>query len=299
MASADGTRDRSRPDDFQPGYPIDLRPAHVIKRRAADPIGDFEAHAARIVARFSGERVLLQDDNSHPSMPDICLDYLDRPPAFVEVVVDVDGRSAALYDAIARIGWTIAAPMLTRHWWVTLNPKADLRKLRAELPTQLSALEANNVALGVLLTPWQDHDALAQEWITQGVSGLISADVDQGAGSIRVRPIGTHGPTSLDWQGFDHWVSDYLTSDPRRDVRHKLASTGASERHAFVGTTFSTPWAATNPLRDHVEELPPSPPRLPPEVTHLWLAGANGPGRTLCWFPDRGWFDPGSHWATP
>lgn len=284
--------------DFEPGYPIDQRAATYGQKRAADPIGDFEYRAARIVARLTGERVVLQDDNSRPGMADIRIDYTDREPAFVEVVVDVNPRYASLYDAIARDEWTISAPSLSRRWWATFNPNADLRQLKRQLPKQLAVLEADNVPLGAFLHPWEQHE-ISDDRLPRGVSGLISAEPNHGeSGSILLRPMGAHGPTHLDWHGFNTWISDYLTSDLRSDVRNKLSSTGAAERHAFIGTTLTTPWPAINPLHDRYMDLPPERPDLPREITHLWVATADGPGRCLCWFPHRGWLDPRTHWAT-
>jgi hypothetical protein len=53
-------------------------------------LGDFEMAAARVVARLTGERVVLQDDNTRPGMPDLRIEFTDRSPAFVEVVTDID-----------------------------------------------------------------------------------------------------------------------------------------------------------------------------------------------------------------
>src|SRR5262249_43087158 len=77
-------------DDFRPGYPIDLRPDGMRMRESHGYAGDFEAMAARVVARLTGERVLIQDDNSVPGMADLRIEYTDRPTAYVEVVSDVD-----------------------------------------------------------------------------------------------------------------------------------------------------------------------------------------------------------------
>ena len=57
---------------------------------AEGPVGDFEGMAARVVARLTGERVVIQDDGSKPAMPDIRVDYDDKPAAYVEAVVDAD-----------------------------------------------------------------------------------------------------------------------------------------------------------------------------------------------------------------
>lgn len=46
----------------------------------AGHLGDFELAAARVVARLTGERVVLQGDNSAPGMVDLRIDNKDKPP---------------------------------------------------------------------------------------------------------------------------------------------------------------------------------------------------------------------------
>ena len=38
--------------------------------------------AARVIARLTGERVVIQDDGSKAAMPDIQIDYVDKLPGF-------------------------------------------------------------------------------------------------------------------------------------------------------------------------------------------------------------------------
>jgi len=55
--------------DFTRGYPIDLRPQERRKRAAGGAVGDFEGMAARVVARLTGERVIIQDDAAGQQCP--------------------------------------------------------------------------------------------------------------------------------------------------------------------------------------------------------------------------------------
>jgi hypothetical protein len=82
---------------FQPGYPIDARPRDRVARLQEKAVGDFEYASARVVARLTGEPVTLQDDGSQDSMPDIRIDYSNRPPAFMEVWTDIDENYAATW----------------------------------------------------------------------------------------------------------------------------------------------------------------------------------------------------------
>jgi hypothetical protein len=101
----------------------------------------------------------------------------------------------------------------------------------------------------------------------------------------------------IDWPAFHHWLSTYLHAAGRADVRAKLAATGVGDRHAFVFLSFSTPWPAWHALSRDYRELPPLPPDLPAEVTHVWV-WAYPTGRCIAWSPTDGWFDPRERWTT-
>lgn len=75
-------------------------------------------------------------------------------------------------------------------------------------------------------------------------------------------------------------------------MRAKLDRSGCTERHAFVWLRgFNTaPFGVTELLlRDLDGEVPESPPRLPDEVTDVWLLSTWDVGSGLRWSPDIGW----------
>jgi hypothetical protein len=81
-------------------------------------------------------------------------------------------------------------------------------------------------------------------------------------------------------------LEDWLHSpdpDPA-GMRSKLAATGLSQRHAFVWVDFQSEFAAHRWLREG--ELPQRAPRLPTEVTHVWLASGSA---GWSWSPAVGW----------
>ena len=106
-------QDRNVIQDFTPGYPIDLRSPERRRRWAEGAVGDFEGMAARVVARLTGERVVIQDDSTQPAMADIRIDYADKPAAYVEVVVDIEGSYAAMESRI----WRHAPSMPADRCW--------------------------------------------------------------------------------------------------------------------------------------------------------------------------------------
>ena len=279
-------QDRNVIEDFTPGYPVDLRSPERRRRWAEGPVGDFEGMAARVVARLTGERVVIQDDGSKPAMADIRIDYTDKPAAYVEVVVDIEGSYAAMEAEIWRRDASMPADLC---WQVSVSGSSrPLKDLRRELPVILGSLhgppglqEAQQLAsLGVRVTgPWMPRPGEA--------------------GAIRLLPEGILGPAQLEWEPFLDWINAFLKSRQTADVRGKLAATGAAERHAFIGVSFTTPGPVYFALRDEGRPgLPSRNPTLPAEITHLWIWSVRGIERCLAWFPDTGWLDPIDHWST-
>jgi hypothetical protein len=287
-------------DDFQPGYPIDLRPNKMRMREFLSYPGDFEYMAARVIARLTGECVIIQDDNSVQGMADLRIEYADRPAAYVEIVSDVDPAYAQLHQLVFR-DQEITHPDIGRIWYVTVAKSARLRSLKPVLEELLPRLEEAAVHLEIV----QPDASLAHSSVDEvrqlnrlGVAQLSSRSPHPGEEpKILLYPQGVGGPAEQDWQAFNVWLADFLSSPGRADVRKKLATTGAAERHAFVGLPLGKEWPAFHSLHKQYEGLPNESPTLPPEITHVWV-WAQPVGRCIAWFPDRGWFDPREHWAT-
>ena len=124
----------SHEGSFTPGTPIDLRPRAQVAKRAAGPLGDFEYWSARVVARFTGHPVTLQDDGSRDRMTDIRIDHPDKAPSFVEVWTDIDEGYAAMYSRIMKpqgqLPLELAEPTLKRVWFVSLSDRAMCKGLQ-------------------------------------------------------------------------------------------------------------------------------------------------------------------------
>jgi hypothetical protein len=271
--------------DFAPGYPIDRRPEEFRKRAAEGLMGDFEGIAGRVLARLTGERVIIQDDGSQPAMPDIRVEYAKKPAAYVEVVVDIDPNYAAMDVEITKGARLLPSD---RIWWVRLSGRANLRRLRHTLPTLLESSLPGQARM---------------EQLTK--IGVVKVDGPTAprpgeTGGIHLVRTGVTGSAVPAWSSFMDWIEKFLASDKTSDVRHKLIATGAPERHAFVGASLTTNGDAFFALAENGRPgLPPRDPNLPPEVTHLWVCTVPSIGRCLAWFPGTGWIDVSDHWATP
>lgn len=287
--------------DFTPGYPDDLRSERNRRRDASSYVGDFEGAAARVVARLTGEYVVLQDDGSAHGMADLRIVYQDGRTAYGEVTLDIDEAYAALGSEVLKRQHRVAAPALGRIWWVTLAPRARVGRLERSLPLVLEKLEASGDTFEIVVFDQRlaQHDnadvqALAEAGVIQLASRIVRTSETP---LIHIGVEGTGGLAELDWTFFGDYVASFLSDERRSDVRRKLAATGSGERHAFIGFSFSTPWPAYHALDESYGDLPPEPPCLPAEITHLWV-WAYPLGRCIAWFPDLGWFDPRSRWAT-
>jgi hypothetical protein len=288
-------------DGYRPGYPVDVRSEKQRRAASRSVTGDFEKGAARVVARYTGERVLLVDDGSSDSMPDVRIEYGDGRLGLVEVVLDMDPAWAATYTGVRKREFNIDSDGLTRFWFVWLKPHSNLRSLDQKLVPVLARLEADTwplnerveVADASSASPGVRHDMDLLDSL--GVHAA-SCRIDATPG-IQLVPSGMGGARE-EWAAFHDELDRILHSDELSDVRRKLASTQVAERHVFLGVTFSSSWSMNYWLSDGKVELPPSTPRVPVELTHIWVWGTPL-GRVLGWFPDRGWFDPSAKWATP
>lgn len=291
---------------FTPGTPIDLRPAAQVAKRAAGPLGDFEYQSARVLARFMGHRVTLQDDGSRDRMADIRIDHPDEAPSFAEVWTDMDEGYAAMYSRIMKpqgqLPLELIQPMLKRVWFVTLSRFSNVQRLETEVGTLLAKLERSGLTFEQVLehgsmTSHPDH--VVQNLVKRGVVRLSSRRCQaEEQGIVRFYPSGISGSPRISWEAFISWVNETLWSPRLEDVRSKLAETRADERHVFVGVTYSSPSDVFFGLDDHEDALPLHDPELPPEVTHVWLMRTPIPGRCIAWAPEDGWFNPMHHWTT-
>ncbi len=291
---------------FRPGTPIDLRPRAQVAKRAAGPLGDFEYWAARVLARFTGHRVTLQDDGSRDRMADVRIDHPDDTSSFAEVWTDIDEGYAAMYSNIMKahgqMPLEIVDSRLSRVWFLTLSASANVRSLESEVGTLMAHLELSDFPLGSILE-WaslESHsNSVVRRLAKTGVVKLSSRSCKAGErGIVRFYPEGISGSPTISWDNFVDWLDETLRSSRLKDVRAKLLQTGVNERHLFVGGTYSSPSDVFFGLDYHEEGLPTRTPLLPREITHVWLMRAPVPGRCVALFPDRGWFNPMCSWAT-
>jgi hypothetical protein len=259
-------------------------------------VGEHEETARRIVEAVMRVPVVQHDHNVGRSIPDLRINYPDRPPAFVEVVADESENWRGLHEALNRGNKVLAVPGLRHNWWIWPHADARVKELEARLPELLRQLDEAGETFG----QWVDTslDARIQsspfyESIRKlRLHRLIAGPEADGAAIVRFVPPGAEGPSEVDFTRVGAWCGEFLSAPRRADVRRKLVETGASERHAFVVVTISSEWSVWHALsEDSYPHLPPNPPQLPEEITHVWLMG-DFRSRCIAWLPDKGgWID--------
>ncbi len=268
------------------GYPIDLRSDAQRERAARSLLGDFENAAARVVARLTGERVVIQDDNKADRTPDLRIEYQDGRIGFVEVTADLDPRYAEMVSGLRTKGsehpeipGRIPAPNLDRVWFLTLSAKANLSRLRKRLPELLAnPAEIDLRKFGITHASWRE--------------------ATDGAGEILLYPDGIEGPSEVTWEQWHSALEDLLLSERVLGKCRKLRQASSDERHLFLGTTYTSPWELHFPLSPEFSDTPAAPPVVPEDVTHCWIMSAYLFGRCLVWSADSGWIDTRGHWRT-
>jgi hypothetical protein len=233
-------------------------------------------------------------------MPDISIEYADRPPGYVEVWTDIDSEYAETWSLLMKrqrqLPNVTMARRLHRDWQVTIGA-AHLGRLEAEMEDLLARLEAAGEVferVAPLHVLQSNPNLSVRRLLELGVVMLGSRPWDMGI--ISLLPSGIHGPAIHTWEPVLPWIEQTLSGLP--DVRKKLAMTHAEERHVFLGATFTSPPSVFFGLTTDVQTLPTESPKVPSEITHLWMMNARSGDRCIAWFPDRGWFDPARCWAT-
>ena len=292
------------------GYPIDKRSASQRVRAAADILSDVEGMAARVVARLTGETVTLQDDNSVDGMPDLRIDYADGRVAYGEVATDIDQGYADMTSTLRKKGGGIprvlATPRLRRVWFIGLARRISFAKLDRELPPLLGGLEQAGVVLNAFSAGAElasSDNADLRQLDELGITDITSratlvVDGKREPARILMYAAGISGRAEVSWSAFIDWINDILMSDVLKNKRDKLMRTQATERHLFLGISYTTDWAGFLPLADDQVAVSDEAPVLPPEITHLWIMNFQAPGRCLVWYPDLGWRDTRRHWQT-
>jgi hypothetical protein len=251
-----------------------------------------EKLAVACISMALGVDVDVHDDGSAPSMYDLNIVYPNRAPGAVEVTAAADPEITAL-ARLAYQGERWIIPGIAGGWAVSLEASAKVKSLRANLPAILRTLEEQGIRWA-RPEVWWEPGPYDEALRSLGVVHLFQGGTDF-PGSVYLIPepglertagmVPTEGRPLLDW------LTEWLARPDKVDNLAKLAASGADERHLFlvVPAFAEAPFAVTDLLMRDGAPLPNDPPELPPEVTHVWVAGTWSSGSGMRWSPEESW----------
>jgi hypothetical protein len=256
-----------------------------------------EETARRLVSKVLGAPVSQYDFNAGVRVPDLRIDYPDRPAGFVEVVSDTLSDYREMDEVLRGGVREQRVPGLQYDWWVWPKVTTRIKRLVVELPRLLHQLEAAAETFGHQRTSnlpeLLQASQFGPEFRRLGIDEIVAGADAIGDAVVRIDLPGTSGPAMINLGRVVSWVGEFLNHDNRADVRSKLAQTKALERHAFIVITLMSEWDVHHALTDDgYGHLPAADPELPDEVTHVWLLGTECADRCIAWLPEQGgWVD--------
>jgi hypothetical protein len=248
---------------------------------------------ACIQASLPGTTVVQHDRNSGRRVYDLALTRDGSVFGAVEVTAAADPDSIALWNTVHRHEGPWIDQSLVGGWMLWLYPYARVKDLRRELPALLAELE--RIGITEFGSDWRHrHDpyhlpakrlgiAVAHQSATS-VPGRIYF-------SIKLPIERMAGFVARTGDVLAEWVSEWVVRPDQADNLQKLRESGLAERHLFVVMPgFTTaPFSVVDLLTRDNAPLPTVPPKLPAEVTHLWILSLWNVGDGFRWSPDGGW----------
>lgn len=243
-----------------------------------------EEWARRILEKELKRKVVLNDDNSAPSMYDLRVGPADAPELAVECVGAVDPIWTETWNVGPARGPLELA--LKGDWSIKLTPGARINATRQRVEPSLRELEdrgLNNVRVNYELK--RHYPALFDQLESLNIKHAFCFR-PQGSGKVHLGITGIGGGVNSTGGALPEWVGAFLRDPAQGDVLSKLQRSGAADRHAFLLISFAgVPWQVWSYVTGDINQLPSEAPDLPPAVTGVWLVSQFG-RRGLCW--DRG-----------
>ena len=260
------------------------------------PGNDYREQGVLAVVRAHlGVEVVLHDDQSEPGMYDLRAELGGGRFAAIEVTAAEDERRAADFGALAGERSLVQAPQLKSGWVVSLCEDAKVSEVRRQAPTLLSEIERTGATELTVGRGWSDNSEVEDLRERLAACGIDAVHQHQAVGPGVIRMLGAAYATwlSMDPDDVVTFVESFIESRPS-DVA-KLGRSNADERHIFIWSgVFSTAERELRALALDVSDLPTRAPRLPLEVTHVWVAGESArPSRIVHWSPTSGWVEVG------
>lgn len=205
-------------------------------------------------------------------MVDGLIHLADGTSAALEVITDADGEVMALWRAIEKEGNTFNIVGLANGWYIHVNHSTRIKKLKPQLAAFLQFLERLKVGSTLDLMPsryWPNAEVFSE----MNRNGVTSATAHSGnPGDVQLVPVAWSGSAGVGFAPLVEWI-DAMFND-NLDVAIKLVKhEDATERHAFIWATSSSPYGLIYILKNSDPVWGAPSPNLPDGVTHLWVGG--------------------------
>lgn len=252
-----------------------------------------------VVAAFVDGAVVAHDDQSSPGMHDLEIRFADGRRGAVEVTSAEDEDQRKRFGAIKKAP-TLTEPALVHGWLVMVSSESRINEARARLPEVLREFERVGVLDASVHGIWPMVDEGEFDAGPWAADLLQQAHADSAKAVHFFEPgtIATIGPMRVAWLSQDPddvvtFVERFVES--RASDVLKLGRSGADERHLFIwGGVFPDAFVELRALGTDIAGLPTRAPRLPREITHVWVAPNNAPpSRIVVWSESTGWVQAG------
>lgn len=217
---------------------------------------------------------------------DFDLHYADGTSAAVEVTESADQLQKLISAKIRSKkegGWVVEARTCKRSWMIFPMRGAIIGKIRKEVDARLSVLEQEGIDHFNSLEAFNsrlNREAGIEKFLPSPVPRCVE-DIcyDLLIQSGSATPVGTPPKISIQHPVYGGAVGSSVAIDAaeqeanKEDNRRKLGAANTPERHlvVYVDVTNGLPWAS---LTDFEPTL--ALPKIPQEITHIWLIGHSG-----------------------
>ena len=208
--------------------------------------------------------------------------------------------------------YKIFCKSLSRSWQVGVSEGTKIANCEQKLPMILKSLENQGVDLSKFtwIENMPDDCIEVAELKKLKILYLVCYQPREDKSEIVLcQPPISGDPRNFLWEYLLEYVEDTLYSDKLVTHLQKLSKYVKTEpsnieRHFMFCLTNSSPgdvWHTLSELakgRFRDPDLPTRNPKLPKEISHLWIMNLLGKSveTVICWFPDRGWIYPPKHW---
>ncbi len=221
----------------------------------------------------------VHDDGSKPAMFDLRIGPADAPDVAIEVVGAVDPVSTETWNIGPARG-----PMLldvAGDWMVVVQPGADIRRIKVQLPDLLRSLESQHLTTAAV--DLDDGSSGSQRTLSRWLVALGIDTIDcyhpAGEGKVHLSMPGRGGVVDTTGSSLPGWAATFLADPERADVVRKLRRSGARRREVFVPVTLDgAPWSVVSYLTGDLSSLPSSAPQLPIGIEGFWACPTHGDG---------------------